>query len=259
MAPKRKGSRDPLIIVLEEHEFSVGPTRWLRVTRSRDERNSRECYCVNFYSGSPTDSPAVSESISGSKRINLNTTDGEFRLSGLEMNAFIRLRIVQAVQRHSGQPTHFLMLIACPYCYSSVFSSGAIESPRNMMCPRDSHPPADLTASIVAESDGQVSPSNPMLAYRVAITAEAERRRASRVEELDLLDAAFSLPIGVVEQAEDALLRTIHTNAALDQERAAGLREMRTAIRDAGRAIHPDHPAIILPATGPQSSDAASG
>ncbi len=105
-----------------------------------------------------------------------------------------------------------------------------------------------------------------MLAYRVAVNAEAVRLRASRDAELDLLDAAFPLPIGVVEQAEDALLRTIHTNTAFAQDRAAELREMRNAIRDpcrtesvSGSDIHPDHPVVILPATDPRPSGEASG
>ena len=99
---RRKGPRDPLIIVLEKRELCKGATHWLRVTGSRDERNRRECYCVNFYSVSPSDSPAVSETISGSKRINLRITDSEFKRSDVGLEAFIRSRIIEAVQQHSG-------------------------------------------------------------------------------------------------------------------------------------------------------------
>jgi hypothetical protein len=120
-------------------------------------------------------------------------------------------------------------------------AAGAIESPLNVRT-IDSHPPADLTAPIVAGIAGLLSPPNDLLAYRAAITAEAERLRATRDAELNLLDATMSLPIGVVEQAEDALLRTIHTNTAFANERAAELREMKTAIRDPRPASRTGNP-----------------
>lgn len=97
----------------------------------------------------------------------------------------------------------------------------------------DSHPPANVVTPVATGVADLVLPSDPIEAYRVAITEEAQRLRGTRDQALDLLDAAYNLPSGEAEHAEDALLRTIHANAALAKDKAAKLREMLTDIRDA--------------------------
>ena len=96
MAPKRTGRHSFNVILLE----AVGEVSWLRVTCSRDSKENRQCFCVNFYSGSP-ESPAGAH-ISHLSRTSLKIRDVDVRNSGIENQAFVESHIIQAVRDLEG-------------------------------------------------------------------------------------------------------------------------------------------------------------
>jgi hypothetical protein len=115
MAPKRRLSNETHIIL----EQASGPVRWLRVTHSKDSRNKRQMYCINFYSGSREDVDAVSVFISGRSQFQMSISDHEFENININKEDYVRQRIIAAVhQRVQSQASKARLLKSMMICYN---------------------------------------------------------------------------------------------------------------------------------------------
>ncbi len=99
MPPKRKGCCHELNVALE-HE--VGQVTWLGVTNTRDAKNNRQCFGINFHSGSPQDEPRITAMLSGLTRTVPSIPEVEIRESGLEDRTYVRSRIIRAIRELEG-------------------------------------------------------------------------------------------------------------------------------------------------------------
>ena len=99
MPPKRKGCCDEFNVALEQ---AIGQVSWLRVTNTRDAKNNRQCFGINFHSGSPQDESRITALLSGLTRTVLNIPEVEIRESGLEDRAYVRSRIIRAIRELEG-------------------------------------------------------------------------------------------------------------------------------------------------------------
>ena len=95
MAPKCKQNKE-LCFVLND---AVGPVTWVRATCSRDARNKRENYTINFYSGSSDDNPPTPVSLFGTTRLHLAISDHQLDESGLDLLTYAHKRITEAIER----------------------------------------------------------------------------------------------------------------------------------------------------------------
>ena len=91
MAPKRKGC-DEYNVILDD---AIGPVSWLRVTRTRDAKRNRQCFGINFHTGSPDDDSPITACLSGVTRTMLNIPEVDIRQSGLEERVYVRSRIIR--------------------------------------------------------------------------------------------------------------------------------------------------------------------
>ena len=97
MGPKRKQSSIDKYISLAE---AVGPVSWLRVTSSKDSKNKRQMYCVNFYSGSVDDGEAVSVVVSGRSQLQISIPDHEFaNSSSIPKEEYAQKKIIATVKQ----------------------------------------------------------------------------------------------------------------------------------------------------------------
>lgn len=94
--PKRKQSSTDKYISLAEE---VGPVTWLRVTNSKDSKNKRQTYCVNFYSGSVDDDEAVSVVVSGRSQLQISIPDHEFANSSIPKEEYALQKIIATVKQ----------------------------------------------------------------------------------------------------------------------------------------------------------------
>lgn len=112
MGPKRKHNSSDTYISLEQ---AVGPVRFLRVTITKDSKNKRNNYCINFYSGSRDDGDAVSVLISGRSQLQISIPDHEFEKSNVSKEEYARKKIVGAVQQLQTQASKALFTLTIVY------------------------------------------------------------------------------------------------------------------------------------------------
>ena len=93
MALKRKCNNDLRIVL----DYATGDR--VRATCTRDARNKREIYTINFYSGYPDDDLPTLAFVSGPHQLHVTISDCQFLQSGLDASIFTHRRITETIER----------------------------------------------------------------------------------------------------------------------------------------------------------------
>ncbi len=90
---KRKCNNDLRIVL----DYATGDR--VRATCTRDARNKRENYTINFYSGYPDDDLPTLAFVSGPHQLHVTKSDRQFLQSGLDASIFTHRRITETIER----------------------------------------------------------------------------------------------------------------------------------------------------------------